>query len=174
VEAGSPSGRGIGASPGTAPAREAGNSPTEKAGASPPDISLAAERISAGVSARAAGNWRAAPTPPPETFMRRMSGTAARSSAPPGGVPEAAHSRAAWSVTTRSTRMPAAWNVSTVFSTRDRVEATATKVSGFSGAAGRRSDRISASSIGRFPSSSARWIARARARSETGSFAWRR
>ena len=151
-------------SPGMAPAREAGGSPTAKTGGSGPSpaASPTAERMSAGESASAAGNCRAARTPPPETLIRRMSEKAERSSASSGTFPEAADRRAAWSVTTRSTRIPAAWNASTVFSTRDRLEATARKVSGVSGEAGSRSDRISSSSIGRFPSSSARWMARAR------------
>ena len=77
-------------------------------------------------------------------------------------------------MTTRSTRIPAAPNRSDALSTNDRRAATAKKNPVPSRGAGRRSDRISSSSIGRFPSSSERWIALALGRSVTGSVIARR
>ncbi|MBP2683477.1 MAG: hypothetical protein H6Q79_1516 [Deltaproteobacteria bacterium] len=77
-------------------------------------------------------------------------------------------------MTTRSTRIPAAPNCTDTFSTNDRRAATAKKSPDPSLGTGRRSDRISSSSIGRFPSSSARWIALALGRSVTGSVIGRR
>jgi hypothetical protein len=81
---------------------------------------------------------------------------------------------AAWSVMTRSARSPAAPRRETAFSTNDRRVATARNVAGVPADAGKRSDRISSSSMGRFPSSSDRWMTRALARSDTGSVSERR
>ena len=95
----------------------------------------------------------------------------------PAALPAASGARrrrATGSVTTRSTRIPAAPKCSEVLSTNDRRAATAKKSPDPSRGAGRRSDRISSSSIGRFPSSSARWIALALGRSVTGSVIGRR